>query len=104
MLPNFTEKDLHGRVHIFEQDLDRESFNNSNKPNDIHLVDYILNSQHYCDAARSYKMVDVFDVYHDKIKSLDPHGKVTKITSGHGSINPKLHGYQNKNKDKDKES
>ena len=82
MVPNFTEKDLRGRVRIFEQDLDRESFNNSNKPNDIHLVDYTLNSQHHCDAARSYKMVDIFDVYHDKIRSLDPHGCITKITSG----------------------
>ena len=75
---------------IFEQGVNRNSFSNSAKPNDIHLVDYTLNGLEYCDAVRSYKMVDIFDRYHDKLKSENDGSRVLRITSGHGDTNPKL--------------
>ena len=84
------DSDVQAKFIIFEQGIDRDSFSDRAKPNDIHLIDYVLNGGEFCDAVRSYKMVDVFDGYHDKLKVEDSSSKVVRITSGHGDTNPKL--------------
>ncbi len=86
---NQQEKDA-AKFIIFEQGVDRDSFSNSSRPNDIHLVDYVLNGMEYCDAVRSYKMVDIFDRYHDKLMAENDGSRIVKITSGHGDTRPNL--------------
>jgi hypothetical protein len=90
------DSEKQARFIIFEQGIDRDSFSDRSKPNDIHLVDYVLNGREYCDAVRSYKMVDIFDGYHDKLKAENDGSRVLRITSGHGDTNPKLYNVKKK--------
>ena len=64
-------------------------------PSDTHLVFYTEDNTLYCDAVRSYSMVDIFDQYwdafslkaeSDEIQSFS----VNSIVSGIGVIKPKL--------------
>ena len=55
-------------------------------PTDIHLIEYDVDGQTKIDAVRAFKMSDIFDAYYDLgIKN------VHSITSGYGSIKPKLY-------------
>ena len=57
-------------------------------PSDLHLVEYELNGETHFDGVRSYKMVNIFDIYYDKLKSVG--GKVIAIRSGYGSVKPNM--------------
>lgn len=58
---------------------------NGDLPTDVHLVTGIdPEGQPFADAVRGYKMVDMFDVYHDFGYGIE------SIKSGWGSIKPKL--------------
>jgi len=56
-------------------------------PSDIHIITYEIDGETRLDAARAYKMVDIFDVYYDKLRL---NGKVVDIRSGYGLLKPKL--------------
>lgn len=67
----------------------------SELPSDIHLVEYVRGQDLFLDAVRAYKMVDIFDVYHDKLdgevrEGLTSNFEIVSITSGYGSIKPRL--------------
>ena len=64
-------------------------------PTDIHLVEYVRGQDLFLDAVRAYKKVDIFDAYYDKLNAEARQGLITNfeiksITSGYGSIKPKL--------------
>lgn len=62
-------------------------------PSDIHLVEYTLDDEFQADGVRAHTMVDIFDFYHDL------GAKVSRISSGFGSIKSKL--FTNQQKDHD---
>ena len=81
-------------VIIFKQNIVEKDMKNSELQTDIHLVDYTRGGQSYTDAVRSYKMSAIFDVYHDKLRSMDHAdivGSVTRIRNGYGNIKPVLY-------------
>lgn len=64
-------------------------------PSDTHLVFYQEDNTLYCDAVRSYTMVDIFDTMWDALSSKAESGEiqsfsVDSIVSGLGMIKPKL--------------
>ena len=69
-------------------------------PSDLHLVEYELNGETHFDGVRSYKMVNIFDIYYDKLKSVG--GKVIAIHSGYGTIKPNMFNPDNKKEEKKK--
>ncbi len=82
-------------IQIIEENVDLSKFNDSQLPTDVHIVTYVKDGKVTYDAVRGYAMVDIFDVYYDKLKGT---GHVTKIKSGYGKIKPKLYGkIQNEN-------
>jgi len=74
---------------IHAQDVDVETFDDKQLPNDLHMVEYIIDGKTFNDAVRSYKMSDIFDVYYDKLKPMGGH--IVSIKSGFGTIKPKLY-------------
>ena len=82
-------KDEKKSIQILEQEVDLDKFDDKGLPSDTHIVTYEYDSVIKYDAVRAYTMVDIFDAYHDKVKS---HGKVVKIASGYGSVRPNLYG------------
>lgn len=62
----------------------------SNLPNDSHLIMYYIESidKKFYDVVRAHKMVDIFDIYHSKMKAIG--GMILSIDSGYGKVNPKL--------------
>lgn len=67
----------------------------SELPTDIHLVEYVKGQDLFLDAVRAYKKVDIFDYYYDRLNADARQGlisnfEILSITSGHGSIKPKL--------------
>ena len=77
-------------VIVFQQNVVEREMKNSELPTDIHLIDYTHNNQCYTDAVRSAKMSAIFDVYHDKLRSMGG-GCVTRIRNGFGNIKPILY-------------
>ena len=68
---------------------------NSELPTDIHLVEYVRGQELFFDAVRAYRKVDIFDTYYDKLNAEARQGlisnfEIKSITSGYGSIKPKL--------------
>lgn len=64
-------------------------------PSDTHLVFYQEDNTLYCDAVRSYTMVDIFDQYWDVLSVKSEGGviqsfSIDSIVSGIGVIKPKL--------------
>ena len=57
-------------------------------PSDAFNIFYVVNGEELLDVTRSGKMVNVFDLYHDKYGK----GAVQKIDYGHGTIRPNLWG------------
>ena len=84
-------------VIIFKQNIVEKEMKNSELPTDLHLIDYTQNNQCYTDAVRSCKMSAIFDVYHDKLRSMGG-GSVTRIRNGFGNIKPIM--FQNEKKEK----
>jgi len=89
-----TEEKRFLNFNIHQQDIDPSTLNQSELPTDIHLVEYEVEGKLYVDAIRAYKMSDIFDGYYDKLKPLG--GKMISITSGHGTIKPKLYNPEKK--------
>ena len=73
---------------VFDQNVNTADMVDSELPTDIHLVEYEVGDVLYVDMVRAYKMVDIFDVYYDKISAVG--GVLNSITNGYGRIKPKL--------------
>ena len=84
----FTGKDKQ-KIQILEQELDLEKFDDKGLPADTHMVTYEIEDKTLIDAVRAYTMVDIFDAYYDKLKSV---GELVAIKSGYGNIRPNLYG------------
>ena len=86
-----------GDVIIFEEQVTREDIESrrSKLPSDIHLVEYVKGNELFLDAVRCYRMVDIFDFYYDilneEAKTEGSTFEIRSITSGYGSIKPKLY-------------
>ena len=90
-------------VIIFKQNIVEREMKNTELPTDIHLIDYTRGGQSYTDAVRAAKMSVIFDVYHDKLRSMDHAdivGSVTRIRNGFGTIKPILYNIEKKQTEK----
>ena len=76
------------KCSIFDQNIDRQNFNDKGLPTDIHLVEYVIDGTLYVDSVRAYKQIDIFDPYYDKLKELG--GELISITSGYGNLRPNM--------------
>ena len=69
-------------------------------PTDVHIVEYIIDGEVFLDAARAYKMVDIFNAFYDKLSRRGrDHGvewKIVSIRCGYGKVKPKLWNYRAK--------
>ena len=75
---------------VVEQDINPDDIKNGELPTDIHLVKYLCHGSEVHDLVRAFKMVDIFDPYHDTLRPLG--GKVISIKSGFGKILPRMFG------------
>ena len=82
------EENAASKITVFEQNIDRSSFDDRELPTDIHLVEYNVNGTLYVDTVRAYKSVDIFDFYYDKLRPLG--GEIVSISNGYGKVKPKL--------------
>ena len=91
MVLTWTEEDKamlnRSEVSIFQENIVPDKLDDKYLPTDIHIVTYEMAGVTYYDAVRAYKMVDIFDVYYDK---MEKNGRVIDIKSGYGRIKPKL--------------
>ena len=78
-----------GKVQVMDQAIVPDTFDDSELPNDIHIVTYKLNGEVVNDVVRAYTKVDIFDVYYDNLKGK---GEIISIKSGYGRVKPKLYG------------
>tara|TARA_B100001996_G_scaffold202620_1_gene155156 strand:- start:203 stop:541 length:339 start_codon:yes stop_codon:yes gene_type:complete len=62
--------------------------NNKKFPTDAYNVTYSVDGKDFLDVTRSYKMSNIFDMYHDR------YGNVKSIDYGQGSISPNRWGYK----------
>ena len=83
------EENRAAKITVFEQDINRASFDDRDLPTDIHLVEYEIDGTLYVDSVRAYKTVDIFDFYYDRVSAKG--GSVISITNGFGRIKPKLY-------------
>ena len=87
---NFTTEDLtRSKVQVMDQDITPDTFDDTQLPTDIHIVEYTFDGSTTFDVVRAYTMVDIFDTYYHKVKG---HGEIQSIKSGYGRIKPKLYG------------
>ena len=78
------------KIQIFEESVNLETFDDSKLPTDIHLVTFTAtDGRKQVDAVRAYTMVDIFDVYHDRLAG---EGEIHSIKAGYGKIRPNLYG------------
>lgn len=66
-----------------------EETKNKNFPKDAYIVTYYDDGEICYDMTRSNKVVNIFDMYWDKVR-----GDLVSISYGNGNINPKLWGYE----------
>ena len=85
----FTAKELN-KIQVHAQEINPDLFDDKGLPTDIHIVMYVLAGKTLYDAVRGYTKVDIFDAYHDKLKSQN--GSVLDIRSGYGNIRPNMYG------------
>ena len=88
---NFAEAlPLYGVILLMQETSEQEVKDLSSElPTDVHVVTYRYpDGATGCDAVRSYSKADIFDAYHDARLT------VLSITSGYGSIKPKLYNSQ----------
>lgn len=76
-------------VIIHKQNVKEDNLVNKELPTDVHLVEYCHEGDNCSDAVRAPRMIDIFDVYFDKLH--ESGGTVTQIKSGYGSLNPKFY-------------
>ena len=72
------------KITVFEQNIDRNNFDDRELPTDIHLVEYEIDGTLYVDSVRAYKTVDIFDFYYDRVSAKG--GTLNSITNGFGRI------------------
>jgi len=77
------------KIKIHQPGIDPNNFDHKGLPTDIHVVKFELNNSIVHDAVRAHSKVDIFDIYHDKLKPLK--GKVLNIISGYGDVRPNLY-------------
>ena len=100
MLINWTDEErsaaARGDVNIFILNTTPDTIKEMDKelPTDTHIIEYVIDGETSYDAIRSYKMSDIFNVYHDKFKRDGITATIVSITNGYGVIKPKLYGYQ----------
>lgn len=96
MEPIFTpqEKEAAKRrdVTVFTEMVEETFFAERNLPTDVHRVEYRIGTETFIDAVRAYKKVDIFDLYYDKLSTMD--GAIVDIKSGYGTVKPKLFNIQ----------
>jgi hypothetical protein len=85
----FTPKELN-KIQILTQEINPDTFDHKDLPSDTHVVMYVVNGKTLYDAVRAYTKVDIFDCYHDKMKTVK--GSVIDIRSGYGNIRPNMYG------------
>ena len=86
----FTTEELSkSKIQVMEQGIDLAKFDDKDLPSDVHIINYNFDALDVFDAVRAYTMVDIFDVYCDKLRG---RGFVKSIKSGYGRIKPKLYG------------
>ena len=85
----FTAKELN-RIQILEQEINPDTFEHKGLPSDTHVVMYVVGGKTLYDAVRAYTKVDIFDAYHDKVKTHK--GSVIAIRSGYGNVRPNMYG------------
>ena len=85
----FTAKELN-RIQILNQEIDPDNFDSKGLPSDTHVVMYVVEGTTLYDAVRAYTKVDIFDTYHDKVKTVK--GSVIDIRSGYGNVRPNMYG------------
>ena len=89
MTLDFTPKELN-RIQILTPGIDPDNFDDKGLPSDTHIVKYELENGVIYDAVRAYTKVDIFDCYHDKLKTQN--GSVLDIRSGFGNVRPNMYG------------
>ena len=72
---------------VYENLIDPNLMDQKELPTDIPIVTYVINGETRIDACRAFKMVDIFDIYYDKLRT---NGSVVCITSGYGMLKPKF--------------
>tara|TARA_B100001094_G_scaffold330846_1_gene397169 strand:- start:372 stop:635 length:264 start_codon:yes stop_codon:yes gene_type:complete len=78
------------QIQIVEETVDINNFDHSKLPSDVHLITFTgADGKTQVDAVRAYTMVDIFDVYYDRIGA---EGKIHSIQAGFGRIRPNLYG------------
>ncbi len=78
------------KIQILEEKVDVSTFDDSKLPSDVHLISFTAtDGQEQVDAVRAYTMVDIFDVYHDRLAG---EGKIHSIKAGYGRVRPNLYG------------
>ena len=77
------------KIQILLQDICPDTFEDSQLPNDVHIITFTKDGERQFDAVRAYTKVDIFDEYYDKLGKDNP---IHSIESGYGRIKPKLFG------------
>ena len=85
----FTSKELN-KIQILDQEINPDTFKHKGLPSDTHVVMYVVEGKTLYDAVRAYTKVDIFDCYHDKVKTHN--GSVIDIRSGYGNVRPNMYG------------
>ncbi len=85
----FTKQELN-RIQILDQEINPDTFEHKGLPSDTHVVMYVIEGKTSYDAVRAYTKVDIFDAYHDKVKTHN--GSVLAINSGYGNVRPNMYG------------
>ena len=53
---DFNKKDLNAySITIYQKNIDKTAFDDSKLPTDIHLIEYKVGNELYCDSERDYK-------------------------------------------------
>ena len=86
---DFTPTELN-KIQILTQEINPDTFEHKGLPSDTHVVMYVVGGKTLYDAVRAYTKVDIFDCYHDKVKTVN--GSVLGIRSGYGNIRPNMYG------------
>ena len=90
-----TEELTKMKCQVMDQNIIPDTFDDSQLPNDIHIIQYTCGNAVFFDVVRAYTMVDIFDAYYQRVK--EGNGVIQSIKSGFGRIKPKLYGkIQNK--------
>jgi hypothetical protein len=82
---------------IIHEDCDPSLAQDRSLPNNAYLVEYLQDGMTHFDIAMAAKRVDIFDHYWDNYRH-----DLINMTQAEGRTNPKLWGYQSKEKKKGK--